>query len=361
MILPISNDQELCIALGNTEASTYFAVQPLYTKYPSHAGILISSSNHYIRIPWENTCHPEWPKGEGHLPTNDTPARKGLIGSLVRQSHNGLYYYINESIVRGILAAGYEQVTMEAQAGMRTEGALIDRFIDMGVSGVIITSNIFMTPDMFDRLRAAHIPAVAVEREYLSEGIDSLIVRDVSACRDVVERMMRAGHERIGLVAMKPKRGVEKQRYEGFLSAFHAAGIRPDYDLIRLVDGYDIQYGRIAGESLFALPKPPTALLCTADLLAAGVMQAAFARGLRVPDDLSIVGYDDVISKWLSPPINSVGLIVSEIGANVMELLEKRMADPDRPTECRMIDTVYADRGSVRTLDRKKETVIRFE
>ena len=295
------------------------------------------------------------------MSTNSVPASKGIIGSLVRQSNNGLYYYINESVVRGILAAGYEQVTMEAQAGMRTEGALIDRFIEMRVSGVVITSDIFITSDMFDKLRDAGIPAVAVEREYLSLGIDSLIVRDVEGCRDAVARMMRAGHERIGLVAMKPVRGVEKQRYEGFVSAFHAAGLKPDYDLIRLVDGYDIQYGRIAGSELLSLPEPPTALLCTADMLAAGVMQAAHAQHMRIPDDLSIVGYDDVVSKWLSPPINSVGLIVSEIGTNVMELLEKRMADPNRAPECRMIDTVYADRGTIREIKKKKETVIRIE
>lgn len=296
------------------------------------------------------------------MQTTEVAGRKGIIGSLVRQSNNGLYYYINESVVRGILAAGYEQVTMEAQAGMRTEGALIDRFIEMGVAGVVITSDIFITKDMFDKLAEAHIPAVAVEREYLSYGIDSLLVKDVDGCRDAVERMMRLGHERIGLVAMKPIRGVEKQRYEGFLSAFHAAGLKPDYDLIRLVDGYDIQYGRIAGSELLSRPNPPTALLCTADMLAAGVMQAAHERHMRIPDDLSIVGYDDVVSKWLSPPINSVGLIVSEIGTNVMELLEKRMAEPDRPTECRMIDTVYADRGTILDIrKKKKETVIRVE
>ena len=287
-------------------------------------------------------------------------SRSGIIGSLVRQNDNGLYYRINDSIIRAVRNAGYELLTMEAHHDMQNEGELIDNFIGLHVDGLVITSNTGITPEMFEKLKKAGIPVVAVERGYFEQGIDSLLVRDFEACQDAVTRVIRAGHKRVALVASQLLADVEKQRYEGYCAAIKAAGLAADERLVRIMPGYDTQFGRIAGEELFSLPEPPTAVFATADSLAAGVLQAAYAHRLRVPDELSLVGYDDVLSQSLSPAINSVGLFVETIGTNVMELLALRQADPNRPAEIRLIDTVYADRGSVAVRSEKKEIVIRF-
>ena len=287
-------------------------------------------------------------------------SRSGIIGSLVRQNDNGLYYRINDSIIRAVRNAGYELLTMEAHPDMHNEGELIDNFIGLHVDGLVITSNTGITPEMFEKLKKAGIPVVAVERGYFEQGIDSLLVRDFEACQDAVTRIIRAGHKRVALVASQLFADVEKHRYEGYCAAIKAAGLAADEQLVRIMPGYDTQFGRIAGEELFSLPEPPTAVFATADSLAAGVLQAAYAHRLRVPDELSLVGYDDVLSQSLSPAINSVGLFVETIGTNVMELLALRQADPNRPAEIRLIDTVYADRGSVAVRSEKKEIVIRF-
>ena len=287
-------------------------------------------------------------------------SRSGIIGSLVRQNDNGLYYRINDSIIRAVRNANYELLTMEAQPDLAIEGELIDNFIGLNVDGLVVTSNTGITPEMFARLRKANIPVVAVERGYLDQGIDSLIVRDFEACQDAVTRILRAGHKRVALIAPQLFDDVEKQRYEGYCAAIKGAGLPLDEKLICIVPGYDTQFGRIAAEKLFSQSELPTAIFTTADSLAAGVLQAAYAHRLRVPDDVSLVGYDDVLSQSLSPAINSVGLFVETIGTNVMELLMLRRAEPDRPAEKRLIDTVYADRGSVAVRSEKKETVIRF-
>ena len=300
----------------------------------------------------------------GYVPDRTARAlkggRSGVIGSLVRQNDNGLYYRINDSIIRAAREAGYELLTMEAQPDLDNEGRLIDNFIGLHVDGLVITSDPNVTPAMFIRLANAGIPAVAVERGYLDQGIDSLIVRDYDACRDAVTRIIRAGHRRVAVICSRRFTDVETQRCEGSLAAFKDAGIEPDEKLIKVVPGYDTQYGRIAAEELFSSGDIPTAVFATADSLAAGVLQAAYAHRLRVPDDVSVVGYDDVLSQSLSPAINSVGLFVESIGANVMDLLIRRMEDPDRPAQKRMIDTVYADRGSLAVRGDKKETVITF-
>ena len=300
----------------------------------------------------------------GYVPNQSARAlkssRSGIIGSLVLQSANGLYYRINDSIIRAARAAGYELLTMEAQPGQGMEGHLIDSFIGLHVDGLAIISNTSITGEMFAKLRAAAIPVVAVERGYLEMGVDSLVVRDLEGSRDAVQRIVCSGHKRVALVAPRPALDVEKRRYAGYREGLESMGLGVDERLIRLTPGYDTQYGRIAGADLLSLPEPPTAVFCTADTLAAGVLQAAYQKGLRVPEDLSLVGYDDVLSQSLSPALNSVGLFMGSIGPCVMELIEARRADPERPAEARMIDTVYADRGTVAVRSARKETVIRI-
>ena len=290
----------------------------------------------------------------GYIPNQNARTlksnRSGIIGSLVTQNPNSLYYRINESIMQAAHARGFEYLTMECQAIGRDEGRLIDNFIGLRVDGLVITSNSAIQPDMFARLRKAGIPAVAVERGYLEQGIDSLITEDFAGVRDAVARIASRGHRRIGLIAMKPFHDVERQRLAGYRQAIADSGLTADEALIQIVPSYHPQSGRAATEALLSLTAPPTAIFATADTLAAGAMQALYDRHLRVPDDMSIVGYDDVLSQSLSPQIDSVGLVLTDIGDHVMQLLLDKMADADRPAERRSISTVYADRGTVRQL-----------
>lgn len=290
----------------------------------------------------------------GYIPNQNARTlksnRSGIIGSLVTQNPNSLYYRINESIMRAAHACGFEYLTMESQAVGHDEGRLIDNFIGLRVDGLVITSNTTIQPDMFARLRKAGIPAVAVERGYLEQGIDSLITEDFSGARDAVARIASRGHRRIGLIAMEPFHDVERQRLAGYRQAIADSGLPIDEVLIQIVPSYRPQSGRTAAEALLSLSSPPTAIFATADTLAAGAMQALYDRHLRVPDDMSIVGYDDVLSQSLSPQIDSVGLVLTDIGDQVLQLLRSKMEDMDRPAERRAISTAYADRGTVRQL-----------
>ena len=287
----------------------------------------------------------------GYVPNQNArtlkSSRSGIIGSLVLQSDNNLYYRINDSIISAARRHGYGSVTMEAQHGARNELQLIQSFIGMGVDGLVMISNAHITPDMFVMLRQAHIPVAAVERGYLEQGVDSLIVNDFEAVRDAAGRIASRGHRRIGLIAVEPRHDVELQRLDGYKAAMKDAGLELDDALIRLVDDYTAPNGKNAANALLGLSSPPTAIMAMADTLAAGAMQAAYERHLRIPDSLSIVGYDDVLSQSLSPAIDSVGLALDGVGDGVMELLMKRMKDPNRPAEQRLISTYYSQRGTV--------------
>lgn len=274
--------------------------------------------------------------------------KSGIIGSLVVQNPNSLYYRVNDSIQAAARASGFELLTMEAQPGQHMEEGIIRNFIGLHVDGLVITSDLSVTAEHFIQLRQAKIPVVAVERGYPEQGVDSLLVQDREACRDAVLRIAEKGHERIAFIGALPVHNVERLRLEGYLTALKEAGLPESRELIRLLPDYSAEGARCAAEELFALPCPPTAIFCAADTLAAGVLQTAYNLNMRVPEDLSLVGYDDVLSRLLSPPVDSVGLLLDGIGEQVMEMLKKRMESWEIPAVCKSIGTAYQDRGTVR-------------
>ena len=92
----------------------------------------------------------------------------------------------------------------------------------------------------------------------------------------------------------------------------------------------------------------PTFVFATSDRLAAGAMQYLYQQGVRIPEEVSILGYDNALSAMLAPPIDSVDLDLESIGENVLELLQERQQNYERAEETRLIGTRYIDRGTVR-------------
>ena len=290
----------------------------------------------------------------GYVPNQSARAlksnRSGIIGILAMQNPNGLYYRIIDSILCAAHANGFECVTMEIPRVSGDVGRVVQSFIGLHVDGIVTVSTTLLAPEMFTQLDKSGIPVVAVERCYFDQPIDNLVVEDFEAARDAVNRIAAKGHRRIAIIASGPGADVEKQRLAGYKQAMADLSHIVDEDLICLTNGYDPVQGREAAEQLLALPEPPTAIFTTADTLAAGVLQALYAQKLRIPEDVSLVGYDNVLSQSLSPQIDSVGLLLNDTGAQVIELLMKRMAEPGRAPEVRPIHTAYMDRGSVKTI-----------
>lgn len=288
---------------------------------------------------------------QGYVPNHMARAlkrrRSGIIGSLVTYNENALYHKINKSILDAAEDSSYELLTLEGRRGRGDEERLIHQLIGMQVDGLVITSNDEVPPGLFDTLRRFRIPVVAVERGYRHDYVDQVLVRDFQGVAGAVRLMGERGHRHIALIAAKVAADVEHQRHQGYLSAMGASGLPIDPAMLRLCASYEHEQGYKAMEALLAAPNRPTAFLATADTLAAGAMQCLHRAGLRVPEDISAAGYDNVLAAYLSPPIDSVDLAVDEIGPAVMALLKKRQGSPQRPAETIWVDTRYVDRGTV--------------
>ena len=276
--------------------------------------------------------------------------RSGIIGHFVIPNPNGLYHSINQSIMDAAQKNGFQLLTIESQQGCGSDEELINTFIGLHVDGLVVTSNPHLPQQIFTRLQNAGIPVVAVERGYAEYGIDSLVVRDYEGVYNAVKRIAERGHREVGLIAMRPFHAVEQQRLRGYLAAVQDFQLSRQEGLVQIVESYAPQFGQAAMERMLTLPHPPTAVFTTADTLAAGAMQTLYSHHIRVPDQMSIVGYDNILSQSLSPMIDSVGLVQENIGDVAIELLMKRMEDRGRQPEIRLINTVYVDRNTVKQL-----------
>lgn len=173
---------------------------------------------------------------------------------------------------------------------------------------------------------AAGIPVVQVER---LSGVDThaVTVDNYRGAFEAAEHLLGLGHRRIACLGVDPvprspdgprhRRVVERERLSGFLDALASHGIEADDTLVVLGESYyDLDAARRAAGRWLALPPAarPTAIFATCDILAAGVLQQAYGEGMRAPDDLSIVGFDDTVAGHLSPPLTTVRQPMAELG-----------------------------------------------
>lgn len=175
-------------------------------------------------------------------------------------------------------------------------------------------------------LRSLNIPAVAIDPE-VSEGltIPSVSPASFSGALAAVGHVLGLGHRRIGIITGRghsPGHGLA--RYAAYVAALHEAGLPVLPELVRDGD-FSIESGFRLGGDLLDLPEPPTAIVTGSDLQALGVMNAAAQRSLKIPADLSIVGFDDITQAALmSPPLTTVRQPLAQLASMAVGILTEQ-------------------------------------
>ena len=152
-----------------------------------------------------------------------------------------------------------------------------------------------------------------------------------SAGELATQHLLDLGHEHIGYVGGPDYYLPTRQKAAGRDAALRAAGFEPD-DLAVYAEDFSVEHGRNALRKLLDADAPPTGVICSSDLMAIGVLQEAAARGLRVPDDLSVVGFDGIdAAAWTSPPLTTVEQPIDEIAETAVNALRSLIDDPRKP------------------------------
>ena len=188
---------------------------------------------------------------------------------------------------------------------------------------------------------------IVVACEYLPNvDLPTVQIDNIAAAKQAAEHLLRLGHRRIGFVTGPVWNVLSRDRLYGYRDAVLERGLA--FDLALVVNGdFSIQSGIVATVSLLNLPSPPTAIFASNDEMAFGAIRAARDAGLRVPEDISVVGFDDIrFAAFVDPPLTTIRQPGQEIGRRAMGHLVKILGG-ERITDRRMLlPTELIVRGS---------------
>jgi len=203
------------------------------------------------------------------------------------------------------------------------EVSLVERLMRGTTDGAILMLPEESTQELL-HLQELGYPFVVVDpREQPPDGIPCVAAMHAAGAKLATEHLLELGHRRIGVITGPSGWYANEERLIGFRAALAATGSLPDPDLIRASD-WRIPRGEEAAEALLARRDPPTAIFAFNDNTAIGVLNAARARGLRVPEDLSVVGFDDTFQATIvTPKLTTVRQPLAELGRMGVSLLTR--------------------------------------
>ena len=185
---------------------------------------------------------------------------------------------------------------------------------ERATDGVILVLTDLAQP-VHAELRQLGVPVVVVDPIGASDlDVPTIGATNWAGGMRATEHLIALGHRRIGFIEGPPRLLCSRARLDGYRAALDAAGVGVDRQLVREGDFYH-ESGFAGGAALLDLADPPTAIFASSDQMAFGVYEAVRRRGLRVPDDVSVVGFDDLPEvRWSSPPLTTVRQPLTEMG-----------------------------------------------
>ena len=220
-------------------------------------------------------------------------------------------------------------------------------FRDPSIAGIILTPPMSDDPEVVALAEESGVPYVRVAPFVERERSCHVWMDDFTAAMRMTHYLIERGHRRIGFIHGHEEHQVSHVRYEGYRAALQEAGIEFDPSLFQRGE-FSYLSGLRSAEQFFKLKNLPTAVFASNDDMAAGVMAAAYKRGLQIPDDLSLVGFDDTsIASVISPCLTTVRQPIAKMGEEATGILIRHIQDPERALEGVKLDFEIIERDSV--------------
>lgn len=219
------------------------------------------------------------------------------------------------------------------------EEQLVRTFRQHRVDGMIVTSSHAESPALLEAQEFG-IPVVLTYSSRTRSPLPSVGVDNAAGAATAVGYLVRLGHQRIGMLAGTFSASDRSYaRYEGYRAGLAAHNITPDPGLLVEV-AYSLEHGATGLLRLLDQPDPPTAVFCSNDILAFGAIRAALDRGLRVPEDVSIVGFDDSpMAAITNPRLTTISQPAYEMGYRACEMLCALIDDVQLPSHTMLLPT----------------------
>lgn len=256
--------------------------------------------------------------------------RRGLLGLILPDIQNPF----NAEIARGIEDVAYANqfavLLCNSDENLKKESFYIDVMRAESVDGVILPP-IQESDAAVLKLIDRGMPVVVVDRSLKSTEVDTVEIDNFLGAYEAVGHLIKLGHKRIAFIGGPTNISTSRERRRGYMEAHQQANLPIDKKLI-LTGNYKQESGRALTYQMLDLPKPPTALFVTNGPMSMGALEVIHRRNLKVPDDLAMIGFDDLPwAEALDPPLSVVRQPTYEMGKAAAEMLLKRLNEPTLP------------------------------
>jgi len=274
------------------------------------------------------------------------------VGLLVRDLGTG---YIGE-IIRGadiaLSEAEYDLTLYTTHRRKTKEATYVATLMRGTADGLLLV--LPRSPEAYlEFLHERHFPYVLIDHQGIDNTGPSVGATNWQGGYDATKHLLDLGHRRIGFVTGTMEMGCAQDRLAAYKAALTDYGVSIDPNLIQEGDFFQPR-GYDCAQALLALPTPPTAIVASNDVSAFGVMEAVRDLGLRIPDDISIVGFDDIHqASQVNPPLTTVRQPLEEMGRTAAQMLLDYIADPEKDVERIDLPTQLIVRASTRPLKDK--------
>ena len=252
-----------------------------------------------------------------------------LIGLVIPDIQNPFFADITRGVEDVARDHDYALILSNSDEDPDKQRLAVDTLKTEEVDGVIVPPVSMDDPEV-KRLVDSDIAVVCVDRRMEDTRVDTILSQNKKGAYEAVNHLIQLGHERIAFIGGIPRISTSADRRAGYEKALHDQGLPVEPVLIKEGDSRR-ERGQYLTEELLDLDRPPTAIFTGNNLTTLGALSALNRRGLKVPEDMALVGYDDV--PWamaLNPPPTVVEQPGYEMGSRAAELLLQRLNAPDR-------------------------------
>ncbi|MFJ4832485.1 LacI family DNA-binding transcriptional regulator [Streptomyces sp. NPDC088747] len=282
-------------------------------------------------------------------PRGEASKAPGLVDLVVHSLDSSWSGPVLHGVEQAAHDAGLEVVVsagLSRSRGGRPDRGWLDKLTQRGSSGVLVNLA-GLTPSQYASLSRHRIPYVMIDPVHEPPaGVVSVGAANWQGGLLATEHLLALGHRRIAVIGGRRRRMCVGDRIAGYRSALASAGVPVHPEYVRH-GGFGEADAHLRTLELLDLPDPPTAVFVCSDAMALGVYRALAERRLTVPDDFSVVGFDDLPeARWLSPALTTVRQPLSEMAATALRLLVRMMAG-DQPEGRRTeLSTLLVERSS---------------
>ena len=248
------------------------------------------------------------------------------IGLIIPDSGNPFFAEVGRAVEGEAFAKGYSVIFCNTEGNSVREDFYLDVLAKKQVDGIILVSGGVPTQS-FVQLHDHITPLVIVDRDSSDLAIDTVLTDNLGGGLLATRHLTNLGHKRIACLTGASTVSPSAQRVNGYRQALQEAGLNYDESLVCPGD-YSAAAGWTNGRTLLSLSDRPTAIFACNDMMAIGVLRAAAEMGLRVPDDLALVGFDDIeLAAYANPPLTTVAQDKQKIGEIAVSLLVEKIGD----------------------------------